>query len=77
MDPTRRRIPSVRTRKPGEDLTFQYLNAASSWVTLETFARGRHAGPDPFTRNYTMPVLGLAFANFQVRFVYPGDWQRQ
>lgn len=55
---------------PGEDLTFQYLNAALNWVTLETFA-GNGTQGEIFTRTYTMPVSAW-HANFQVRFVYPG-----
>jgi hypothetical protein len=50
----------------GEDLTFQYLNAASSWVTLETFAGGGTPG-QIHLRTYTLPSSAW-HSNFQVRF---------
>ena len=54
----------------GEDLAFQYLNAASTWVTLETFP-GTGTQGEIFARTYTMPVSSW-HTNFQVRFVYAG-----
>ncbi len=53
----------------GEDLSFQYLNAASTWVTLETFPGSGTQG-ETFARTYAMPATSW-HANFQVRFVYP------
>jgi hypothetical protein len=50
----------------GEDLTFQYLNAASNWITLDTFA-GNGTQGQIFTETYTMPVSAW-HANFRVRF---------
>lgn len=49
----------------GEDLTLQYLNASSTWVTLETFS-GNGTQGEVFARTYTMPVSAW-HANFQVR----------
>lgn len=50
----------------GENLQFQYLNASSAWVTLETFAGGGTQG-QIFNRTYNLPTAAQ-HANFQVRF---------
>ncbi len=49
----------------GEDLTLEYLNASSTWVTLETFP-GNGTQGEIFTRTYAMPETAL-HANFRVR----------
>ncbi len=53
----------------GEDLIFQYLNASSTWVTLETFT-GSGAQGEIFDRTYSVPISAW-HANFQVRFTLP------
>jgi hypothetical protein len=50
----------------GEDLSFQYLNAANAWITLETFF-GNGAQGEIFERTYTIPTSAW-HANFRVRF---------
>lgn len=54
----------------GENLSFQYLNTSSSWVTLETFV-GNGTPGEIFDRTYTMPTAAF-HTNFQVRFSYNG-----
>jgi len=54
----------------GENLSFQYLNASSSWITLETFT-GQGAQGEIFDRTYTMPSDAF-HPNFRVRFFYNG-----
>ena len=53
----------------GENLSFQYLNASNTWITLETFTGGGTQG-QIFDRTYTMDETAW-HPNFQVRFVYP------
>lgn len=53
-----------------ENLSFQYLNASSNWVTLETFV-GNGTPGEIFDRSYTMPASAF-HTNFQVRFSYNG-----
>ena len=50
----------------GENLTFQYLNAANAWITLETFL-GNGTQGEIFERTYTIPTSAW-HANFRVRF---------
>lgn len=50
----------------GENLTFQYLNAANAWITLETFLGNGPQG-EIFNRTYTIPTSAW-HANFRVRF---------
>ncbi|MHA7899475.1 MAG: hypothetical protein ACX94B_06380 [Henriciella sp.] len=52
----------------GENLSLQYLNTASTWVTLETFLGDGTPG-EIFDRTYTMPSDAI-HANFQVRFSF-------
>lgn len=49
----------------GENLTLEYLNASSNWVTLETFP-GNGTQGEIFDRTYAMPESAL-HANFRVR----------
>ena len=49
-----------------ENLTFQYLDASNTWVTLETFVGGGTPG-EIFDRDYAVPSTAW-HANFQVRF---------
>ncbi|MEM7100152.1 MAG: hypothetical protein AAF541_17925 [Pseudomonadota bacterium] len=50
----------------GENLVVQYLNASSTWVTLETFTGSGTQG-QIFNRTYNLPDAGR-HANFRVRF---------
>ena len=54
----------------GENISFQYLNASNSWITLETFLGSGTPG-EVLNRTYTMPNDAF-HANFQVRFFYNG-----
>ncbi len=53
----------------GENLTLQYFNASSTWVSLETFTGSGSQG-QIFNRTYALPTAAQ-HANFRVRFVYP------